>query len=106
VGDYRPPAGCVRTTFQNVRYVDAVPGKTHGLDDPGEQLAGSPDERLSLGVFIGPWGFADEHQVGIRIADAENRLGAGTGEMRAECTNRHAVLNEPEQVPLADDVRA
>jgi hypothetical protein len=37
-----------------------------------------------LFVFLGSGGFPNEHQLGFRIAHAENDLSSGFGEMRAD----------------------
>ena len=44
------------------------------LDHLREQLSGAPDERDALRVFIGAGAFADEHQRGLLVADAEDDL--------------------------------
>jgi hypothetical protein len=41
-----------------------------------EQLTGAADERLALHVFVGARRLADEHQVRVGIADAEDDLRA------------------------------
>jgi hypothetical protein len=37
-----------------------------------------------LFVLIGTWSFPDEHETGFRIANTENDLRAGFGQMRAD----------------------
>ncbi len=44
-------------------------------EQPVEQLAGASDERLALEVLVAPRCLADEHQVGVRVAHAEDHLG-------------------------------
>ena len=51
---------------------------------PARPTNGSP-----CAILIRAGRFADEHQFGVDVADAENRLGAGGGEMRAKAANRH-----------------
>ena len=63
-----------RAAFHDVRDVDLFAAQSHGLDHVVEQLSGAPDERLSLRIFIRARAFADEHQVRMRIADAEDDL--------------------------------
>ena len=52
--------------------------------DPPEQLgeepAGAADERQPLAVLLRPGRLADEHQVGVGVAGAEDDLCAGLGE--------------------------
>jgi hypothetical protein len=43
------------------------------LDQLGQQLSGRPDERLALLVLVVAGGLAHEDQVGVRVADAEDR---------------------------------
>src|SRR5262245_10824242 len=63
-----------RTALDHVRDVDVGAREADGLDDLRQQLAGAPDERLALLVFIGTRRLADEHELGARIADAEDDL--------------------------------
>ena len=58
----------------------AVYGSTHR--NSSEELSGGPDKRLALTIFIGPRCFADETQLGVERADAEDRLCARRGETR------------------------
>ena len=55
--------------------------------DPGEQLveqlAGLADERVALLVLVEAGRLADEHQVGLRVADAEDDLRAALREAAA-----------------------
>ena len=44
------------------------------LDDLRQQLPGAADERDPLHVLVGARRFADEHQIGGRVADAEHDL--------------------------------
>ena len=48
-----------------------------------EQLAGGAHERQPLQVLVGTGRLADEHQVGVGIARAEDDGGPGGGEIRA-----------------------
>ena len=77
--------GHVGTAFEDVGDEDVGAGEAHGFDDFGEELAGFADEGLALEVFIGAGGFAYEHDAGVDIADAEDGLGAGAGELGALC---------------------
>ena len=45
-----------------------------------QQLPGGADERLSLFVLVEARRLADEHQIGVWFADAEDDLGAPAGE--------------------------
>ena len=48
-----------------------------------EQLAGLADERQALLVLVAPGRLADEHQVGVGVAGAEDDGRARRGELRA-----------------------
>ena len=37
-------------------------------------MPGASDERFALAVFVGSRPFADKHDVGIHVTDAENQL--------------------------------
>ena len=63
-----------RAAFHDVGDVDILAADAHGFDHVVEQLSGATDEGLALCVFVGSGAFADEHQVGVRIADAEDNL--------------------------------
>ena len=63
-----------RTALNDVRDVDLFAAQAHGLDHVVEQLPGAAHERLALLIFVRARRFADEHQVGLRIADSENNL--------------------------------
>ncbi len=65
-----------RAALDHVGDVDLLAGHAHGLDDLGEQLAGAADERLALLVLVLARRLADEHQAGLRVADAEDHLPA------------------------------
>src|SRR5262245_33028526 len=65
-----------RTALDDVRNVDVVAPEPDRLDDLRQQLAGAADERLALDVFVAARRLADEHQVGVRIADTEHDLRA------------------------------
>ena len=64
-----------RPAFEHVRHIDAVAVEA----DPGqqlvEQLARLADEGLALLVLVESRRLADEHQIGARVADAEDDLG-------------------------------
>src|ERR1035438_6608409 len=53
------------------------------FDHLGEQLSGSADEGYALRVLLGAGTFADEHQRGLWIANAEDDLIAGLAEAAA-----------------------
>src|SRR5262245_56172399 len=59
-----------RTALEHVGDVDVLAAQTDRLDDFREKLAGAPDERLALNVFVRPGGLADEHQIRVGIAHA------------------------------------
>ena len=51
------------------------------LDDVGQQLTRAADERLAASVLVGAGRLADEHQIRVGIADAENEIGAARREL-------------------------
>jgi hypothetical protein len=63
-----------RAALDDVRDVDVIPLQIDRFDDLGQKLPGPPDKWNPLQVFVGAWRFADEHQIGIRVADAEHDL--------------------------------
>ena len=64
-----------RPALDDVADVDFRAGDPHpAFDDIGEQLAGAAHERLATHVLIGARRFTDKHQVGMRVADAENDI--------------------------------
>src|SRR6266511_1744226 len=63
-----------RTAFDHVCDVDISACEADRLDDFREQLTGAADERLPLLVFVRARRFADEHQIGVWIADTEHHL--------------------------------
>ena len=63
-----------RPALDDVRDVDFFAPQAHGFDHVVEQLSGAADERFALLVFVGARRFADEHQLGMRIAHAEDNL--------------------------------
>ena len=69
-----------RAALHDVGDVDVVAGEADPLDEAGEQLPGAADERHAGEVLLLPGALAHEHQVGVRVADAEHHLGAGLGE--------------------------
>lgn len=78
--------GHIGPTFQNIRDVDLFAGEFHGGEHFGEKFSGETDEGFTLFVLIGTWSFPDEHESGFRIANTENDLRAGFGQMRADLT--------------------
>src|SRR5208282_4811256 len=51
------------------------------LDDVGQQLTGAADKRLAAGVFVGAGRLADEHQLRVGIADAEDEIDTARREL-------------------------
>lgn len=66
-----------RSRFQNVRDEHLFPRKPNGLEHGIEQLAGAPDERLALAVFIRTGRFPDDHPAGSAVTHPEHTIGAG-----------------------------
>jgi hypothetical protein len=56
-------------------------------------LSGASDERLPLLIFISTGRFTDEHQIGVRISDAEHGLRPRAGEMRTFRASANAFAN-------------
>jgi len=75
-------AGRVGAALEDVGDVHLVAIQPGGLDDLGQQLAGGTDERFAFFVLVQSRCLADEHQVGVNGADAEDDL----------CPRRHEVL--------------
>ena len=69
-----------RTTLEDVREVDVVAIEADAREQSLEQLARLPCERRSALVFLEAGRLADEHQVGIGIAEAEDDTVAGLGQ--------------------------
>jgi hypothetical protein len=56
-------------------------------------LSGASDERFPLLILICTGCFTDEHQIGVRISDAEHRLRPRAGEMRTFRASGNAFAN-------------
>jgi hypothetical protein len=56
-------------------------------------LSGTSDERFALLILICTGRFADEHQIGVWISDAEHRLRPRAGEMRTFLASPNALAN-------------
>jgi hypothetical protein len=56
-------------------------------------LSGAADERFSLLIFICTGRFTDEHQIGVRISDAEHGLRSRAGEMGTFSASGNAFAN-------------
>ena len=70
-----------RPAFHDVRDVALGASQSNFLFDQSiKQLAGTPDERLALEVFISPRSLADEHQSRARRPGGENDVRASVGE--------------------------
>ena len=65
-----------RPALEHVRDVDVRAGQADALEQPVEQLPGLPDERDALLVLVEAGRLADEHQIGVRVAVAEDDLRA------------------------------
>src|SRR5206468_12753740 len=83
----------IRPAFQDVCDVNVFAREIHRLQNSRQQLPGAPDEWFSLLVFFHTGRFTDEHQIGIRISDAEHCLRAGAGEMRTFRASANAFTN-------------
>ena len=72
-----------RAALDDVRDVDLGAGKPDALEQLVEELAGLTHEGVALLVLVKARRLADEHQVGVRVADAEHDLCAPFGEPAA-----------------------
>ena len=63
-----------RAALQDVRYVDVLAPKADSGEQLLQQLPGLADERHALLVLVEARRLADEHQVGVRMARAEDDL--------------------------------
>ncbi len=70
-----------------------------------EQLARRADERLALPILLGPRRLADDHQVGLPVADAEHRLGAGLAQRAAAAVANFGLQRRPCRVGRATGAR-
>ena len=62
------------TAFQDVTDIDVIAPHTHSLQNPVEQPSRLTNKGFALLVFLAAWGFADQNQMRIRIADSVNQL--------------------------------
>src|SRR5919197_5697465 len=69
-----------RAAFQDVRYVHVRAGEADAAQERVEQLPRLADEGLALFVLVEPRRLADEHQIGVRVANAEHDLRSRLGE--------------------------
>src|SRR6202007_1015215 len=65
-----------RTALHDVADVDGLAPKRHRFDQLREKFSRSPDERLTLHIFVVPGPFAYEDQLRFGISDAKYNLGA------------------------------
>ena len=97
-----------RAALDDVGDVHVLARQADRLDDLGQQLAGAADERLALLVLVRARRLADEHQVGVRVADAEHDLlAAQRVQLAARARRADLVLEQREQatsVPPATSV--
>ena len=79
-----------RPAAEDVHDVNVLAAEFHALgDDVGKQLTRPADERFALPIFVRARGLADKDQLGMRIADAENRLRAIGDQHRAARASGH-----------------
>ena len=74
--------------LENVRDVDVAALEADPREQLVEQLPGLADEREALLVLVEAGRLADEHQVGVGVADAEDDLRAALGEPAAGAAPR------------------
>src|SRR4030095_10351118 len=80
--------------LDHVRDVYVVALEANRLDDLRQLLPGTAHERYALDIFVPPRGLADKHEIGVRVANAENDLPASEtaqlapraiADVRADC---------------------
>jgi hypothetical protein len=64
-------------------------------------LTGAANKRFTLRIFIRAGSFSDKHDVGVGIADSENRLRSRAGEVRTLRANTDAFPNWGESFEFA-----
>lgn len=80
-----------RAALHDVGDVDLVAAHAHAaLDDRGELLPRPPDEGQPLAVLVSARPLADEHQLRLRVARAEDDLRAAGGQLAATAVAEHA----------------
>ena len=72
-----------RAALDHVGDVNVFATNAHGGDHVIEQLPGASYEGLALRIFIRAWTFTDEHDAGVRVADAEDNVGARLAQFAA-----------------------
>jgi len=72
-----------RPALDHVRDVHVVAGHADPTQELVQELPRLADERVALLVFVEARRLADEHQLGLRVANAEDDLGAALGETAA-----------------------
>ena len=80
-----------RAAFDDVRNIYARTVEIDHFKHIVEQLTGGADERLALQILLLARSFADEHQLALGIADAENDVVPGFGQRAAAAAERKAV---------------
>ena len=80
-----------RPALDHVRDVHVLALQIDRFDDLRQQLPGAADERNALLIFVGARRFADEHQIGVGIADAEDDLlPSERVQLAAACSRRRS----------------
>ena len=77
-----------RAALDDVRHVDVGALEPDAGEQLVEELPGLADEREALLVLVEAGRLADEHEVGVRVADAEHDLRAALGEPAAGAARR------------------
>ena len=73
----------VSEAFQDIRDIDLSPREANPSEQCVEQLPRLADERHALLILVEARGLTDEHQVGVRVAAAEDDLRPACGERAA-----------------------
>ena len=84
-----------RPALDHVREVDVAPLEPDAREQPVEQLSRLTDERHALLVLVEPGRLADEHQLSVGVARAEDDLRA-PGREGAPLTRRRLLGVGPE----------
>jgi len=77
-----------RPALDDISDVDILPVETDRLDDLRQELARPSDKRQTLPILFGSRPFADEHQLGLGIAGAEDNTLAAGAQIAERATHR------------------
>ncbi len=90
-----------RPALDHVRDVHVLAGHADPAQELVEELARLADERVALLVLVEAGRLADEHQLGVRVPDAEDDLGAALGKAAARAAGDLGRVAASSSVPAA-----